>query len=235
MTDIKSSNLRSLPERIATRVVEAVCELPDYNSPDDQPDLVMCTVQQLEHCVLQAFEQLEYDREMERGPDSLPVETTDVIRMRNTLLKAGYTDHGGELWKPPLGKNPLPELDRLREEASHDPYKAVCQGGSGGKCTNPDCEKCWPEEPEARPCTCHPDDNPPKPCPRKYALSECRKAAEYRDQVNALSLECAQSTRRSVEAIRASEKASGRTPEQDRILNANLDQVEWPPENGTGK
>jgi hypothetical protein len=29
----------------------------------------------------------------------------------------------------------------------------------------------------SRPCTCHPDDNPPKPCPRKYALDECRKAA----------------------------------------------------------
>lgn len=28
-----------------------------------------------------------------------------------------------------------------------------------------------------KPCTCHPDDNPPRPCPRKYALTECRKAA----------------------------------------------------------
>ena len=28
-----------------------------------------------------------------------------------------------------------------------------------------------------RPCTCHPDDNPPVPCPKKYALDECRKAA----------------------------------------------------------
>lgn len=27
-----------------------------------------------------------------------------------------------------------------------------------------------------RECTCHPDDNPPWPCPRKYALSECRAA-----------------------------------------------------------
>lgn len=70
-----TSNERSLPQRIATRVVEAVCELPDYTSPDDQPDLLTCTVQELEHCVLRAFEQLEYDREMERGPDSLPVET----------------------------------------------------------------------------------------------------------------------------------------------------------------
>ncbi len=31
-----------------------------------------------------------------------------------------------------------------------------------------------------RPCTCHPDDNPPLPCPRKYALQDCRAAAEYR-------------------------------------------------------
>lgn len=51
-------------------------------------------------------------------------------------------------------------------------------------------------EPAERPCTCHPDDNPPRPCPRKYALSECRKAAAYREQVNSLALECAESTRR---------------------------------------
>lgn len=30
----------------------------------------------------------------------------------------------------------------------------------------------------ARPCTCHPDDNPPKPCPQRYALSECERASE---------------------------------------------------------
>lgn len=28
-----------------------------------------------------------------------------------------------------------------------------------------------------RPCTCHPDDNPPVPCPRMYALHDCRRAA----------------------------------------------------------
>ena len=27
-----------------------------------------------------------------------------------------------------------------------------------------------------RPCTCHSDDNPPKPCAKRYALSECRDA-----------------------------------------------------------
>ena len=31
---------------------------------------------------------------------------------------------------------------------------------------------------EQRPCTCHPDDNPPVPCARKYALSECREAPQ---------------------------------------------------------
>ncbi|WP_439684820.1 hypothetical protein MNJPNG_04760 [Cupriavidus oxalaticus] len=29
-------------------------------------------------------------------------------------------------------------------------------------------------ESEERPCTCHPSDNPPNPCAKKYALSECR-------------------------------------------------------------
>lgn len=36
-------------------------------------------------------------------------------------------------------------------------------------------------EPAARPCTCHPDDNPPVPCPQKFALSECRAAAPAPD------------------------------------------------------
>lgn len=33
-----------------------------------------------------------------------------------------------------------------------------------------------PPEPE-RPCTCHPDDNPPVPCARQYAMKDCRLAA----------------------------------------------------------
>lgn len=41
----------------------------------------------------------------------------------------------------------------------------------------PYCGKRVAVKSEERPCTCHPDDNPPRPCPRKYALSECRKAA----------------------------------------------------------
>lgn len=37
-------------------------------------------------------------------------------------------------------------------------------------------------ESEPRPCTCHPDDNPPVPCAQKYALSECK--ASVADRLN---------------------------------------------------
>lgn len=32
-----------------------------------------------------------------------------------------------------------------------------------------------------RPCTCHPSDNPPKPCSKHYALSECKAAHDRAD------------------------------------------------------
>ena len=32
-------------------------------------------------------------------------------------------------------------------------------------------------EADDRKCTCHPDDNPPQPCPKQFALGECRQAA----------------------------------------------------------
>jgi hypothetical protein len=51
-----SSKGESQHERIATAVVQNVCELPDYNSPDDQPELVMCTVTELHNCVMRALE-----------------------------------------------------------------------------------------------------------------------------------------------------------------------------------
>ena len=33
---------------------------------------------------------------------------------------------------------------------------------------------------DTRTCTCHSRDNPPTPCPRKFALSKCRVAALIR-------------------------------------------------------
>lgn len=34
--------------RVANLIVRDVCELPDYTSPDDQPDLLQCTVEELQ-------------------------------------------------------------------------------------------------------------------------------------------------------------------------------------------
>jgi hypothetical protein len=39
---------------------------------------------------------------------------------------------------------------------------------------------------ERRPCTCHPDDNPPVPCPRMYALQDCRRAAALAAEIESL-------------------------------------------------
>ena len=54
------------PEKFAARVIEEVCELSDYTSPDDQPDLLQCTVQQLEACVLRTFEYFGDNSEAEQ-------------------------------------------------------------------------------------------------------------------------------------------------------------------------
>ena len=31
-------------------------------------------------------------------------------------------------------------------------------------------------KPDDRPCTCHPEDNPPQPCVKRYALADCKAA-----------------------------------------------------------
>lgn len=59
-------------------------------------------------------------------------------------------------------------------DAAHDALRAALAAG------------------EARPCTCHPDDNPPQPCARRYALAECRAASEARPELTpaAYRVEC---------------------------------------------
>lgn len=128
---------KPLPQGIATRVVEAVCELPDYTSPDDQPDLLTCTVQELEHCVLRAFEQLEYDREMERGPDSTPVETTpapgspgEILGCRCIMCEFHRSAEAIEREKRAV--EPTPVID-----CTACPHPDACEAAGGcytGKC-----------------------------------------------------------------------------------------------------
>lgn len=47
------------PEQFAAQVVLNVCELSNYTSPDDQPDLLQCTARELESCVMRAFEHFD--------------------------------------------------------------------------------------------------------------------------------------------------------------------------------
>lgn len=85
-----SSKAMSIRERVASRTVQNVCELPGYTSPDDQPDLVMCTVQELEACVLRAFEEIAECSAVETTPDS-----RDAARYRwLRQARAVYDDSG---------------------------------------------------------------------------------------------------------------------------------------------
>ncbi len=86
-----------------------------------------------------------------------------------------------------------PLIDYLRQCAEQRPVAYKHTESDGGMtyfvADEAPCEKCVPlyaapvppqREPlsDSRPCTCHPDDNPPVPCAQKYALNECRAASE---------------------------------------------------------
>lgn len=47
------------PDQFAAQVVLNVCELPDYTSPDEQPELLQCTATELKACVIKAFEHFD--------------------------------------------------------------------------------------------------------------------------------------------------------------------------------
>lgn len=67
---------------------------------------------------------------------------------------------------------------------------SACPCQDGDACHYKDAAdgtKAWPvpqAKPtrEPRPCTCHPDDNPPVPCAQKYALNECRATRSGPDE-----------------------------------------------------
>jgi len=73
---------------------------------------------------------------------------------------------------------------------------------------------------QPRSCTCHPDDNPPRPCPRKYALNDCRAAARLASS-DALR-EAAQAIVTAWERRRAEGRILTLTPEAYEALRAAL-------------
>lgn len=87
----------------------------------------------------------------------------DHIEVLRQLLREAvpYLRDAGEPFEDDGSNEPL-ELSRRIEDALESDAALAAMGGQG----------------EGRPCTCPPDDSPPSPCPRRYALSECRKAAQ---------------------------------------------------------
>lgn len=74
-----------------------------------------------------------------------------------------------------------------------------------------------------RPCTCHPDDNPPRPCPRKYALEECRRAALSTHQLAAQNAEARELLREAAEVLGKRFKVSTRRQaEMDKRIREHL-------------
>lgn len=47
---------RTPRDEFVALVIRNVCELPDYTSPDDQPDLLTCTVRELDACIERAID-----------------------------------------------------------------------------------------------------------------------------------------------------------------------------------
>lgn len=116
------SKTETLAQRVATQVVQNVCELPDYTSPDDQPDLVMCTVQELESCVLRAFESA--------GAERLDVElaTEKALRAQNVRDVGLLADRLRELWHSRQESIPVgPELRASIKEMLTSPVETAAE------------------------------------------------------------------------------------------------------------
>ena len=60
------------------------------------------------------------------------------------------------------------------EALVNEAYKRGFKAGLNAKTQIAAIVAAWDDE---RPCTCHPDDKPPVPCAKKYALSECKESA----------------------------------------------------------
>lgn len=73
-----------------------------------------------------------------------------------------------------------------------------------------------------RPCTCHPDDNPPVPCAKRYALTECKAAAyeALRSRLAAQENAARQADERGDEAMRRAHAAEARLAEAERDRDA---------------
>jgi hypothetical protein len=164
MTDITTSELPPLPEPADTALVEGVAmQGSEYRtlSRDYEEWTARYSVRQMREYALAA---LSHARSV--APGGLTDEQCRTIfcALNNWARTAGVDRYGlplvvvgGELRGIQVIKEALAATPTTVHPTPADvPAQVVA---------------------DSRPCTCHPDDNPPRPCPRKYALSECRAAA----------------------------------------------------------
>jgi hypothetical protein len=155
--EVPSSKRMSIRERVASRAVQNVCELPGYTSPDDQPDLVMCTVQELEACVLSAFEHIE-----ECSADETSTHLGWAEEERKCLLQ--YHNFHGRQMPDPEGAAHRARAAQLRSVETSEPRPSTMDYGGVGQvgCEGDDgllrvhgynqtCDVCAPEKASERP------------------------------------------------------------------------------------
>lgn len=74
---------------------------------------------------------------------------------------------------------------------------------------------------DTRACTCAPEDKPPTPCPKRYALNECR-AAEAQGEREALAVQVRHADERGDEAMRRAHEAEAKLEEARKALLVSL-------------
>ncbi len=65
--DAQALHEQAEAEAFAAAVVLDVCEIPDRNSPDDQPEMMLVTGPELHSIVMRQFERLWEQRSLSQG------------------------------------------------------------------------------------------------------------------------------------------------------------------------
>jgi hypothetical protein len=149
------------------------------------------------------------------GFKSLNAELESVEKIRDVLAKTVNAQEA-ELER-------LRRIERAAQALSDEAQEYAMDFGLGCAAPNSYWEDLWEAlDPDPlkdeRPCTCHPDDNPPVPCPHKYALSECRAPAIFAAPVH------------SAEWLREAMKLADEYADEAALYQKRLDDPQSDPE-----
>lgn len=126
--------------------IQNVCEIPDRNSPEDEPEAMVATAQELEFCALRAIESCEPAVAIPRGrpligPNEFPVDDRQAFyaTMYEYESKSGHSAALYDIWmlsrglmttdgraaSVEPGSGPLPTWVSVDDRLPHDPSKAL--------------------------------------------------------------------------------------------------------------